>query len=508
MNKYDVIVIGAGNGGLVAALELAKSNKKVLVLESHSVPGGMATSFIRGRFEFEASLHELCEYGSKDNQGKIYELFTDLGIVDKIEFVTVPDAYHVYATSTHEEYKMPFGIDNYIEKLESYVPGSKPKVSQLFELLAEVDAALKYLESNKDNIDANYLLEHYANFMKVAPYSVEHVFEALSIPKKAQEILATYWVYLGSQTSKLSFVHYGSMLYSYIKYGAQIPKKRSHDISLVLTNEIEKCGGVIKYFSPVKQIIIENDKIRGVRTQDDKEYYAPRIIGDISPNVVYGKLLPKEIVPKKALKLTNSRVLGARGFSIYLGLNQDADSIGLKDYSYFIYNSLNSDKEYEYMSSINDSTVAVVLNRAFPAASLAGTCIMHFTTLFMGDVFDKVLTLENYFDLKNQIAKKIIANFEKTTGIDITPYIEEIEIASPVTYARYTKHPDGVIYGYKGTGLDNLLPRIMNMENENFIPNLYLCGGFGVRLSGYSSTYMSGKIAASLALRDMKGDED
>ncbi|MCD6342599.1 MAG: FAD-dependent oxidoreductase, partial [Spirochaetaceae bacterium] len=55
----EVIVIGSGLGGLCAAYELAKKGVRVLVLERHNLPGGFSTSFVRGRFEFETSLHEL-----------------------------------------------------------------------------------------------------------------------------------------------------------------------------------------------------------------------------------------------------------------------------------------------------------------------------------------------------------------------------------------------------------------------------------------------------------------
>ena len=50
--SYDVVVIGAGNGGLAAAIRVLQGGYSCLLLEKHNLPGGFATSFKRGRFEF------------------------------------------------------------------------------------------------------------------------------------------------------------------------------------------------------------------------------------------------------------------------------------------------------------------------------------------------------------------------------------------------------------------------------------------------------------------------
>ena len=44
MQKYDAVVIGAGNGGLAAACRMAKGGKKTLLVERHNLPGGCASS--------------------------------------------------------------------------------------------------------------------------------------------------------------------------------------------------------------------------------------------------------------------------------------------------------------------------------------------------------------------------------------------------------------------------------------------------------------------------------
>ncbi len=92
MERYDVVVIGAGNGGLTSAAILAQKGVKVLLLERHNIPGGCATSFCRGRFEFEVALHQLSGMGTPERPGPLRGLLGDIGVLDDLEFVEMPDA--------------------------------------------------------------------------------------------------------------------------------------------------------------------------------------------------------------------------------------------------------------------------------------------------------------------------------------------------------------------------------------------------------------------------------
>ena len=54
MDKYDVVIVGSGIGGLCCGSILALSGKKVLMCEAHSHPGGVAHSFKRKGYTFES----------------------------------------------------------------------------------------------------------------------------------------------------------------------------------------------------------------------------------------------------------------------------------------------------------------------------------------------------------------------------------------------------------------------------------------------------------------------
>ena len=245
MNRYDVIVIGAGNGGLAAACKILNAGKSCLVLEKHNIPGGFATSFVRGRFEFEASLHEFNGIGTKEEPGSTRLLFEELGVADKIEWVHLKDAYHLISEEEGYDFVMPFGREAFIEANKKLHPEGDKYIEDFFAIAQQIRDAMEYLSASKGRPDPKVMQEKYPDYLACASYSVNEAFEALGYPKVIVDNLNTYWCYLGADGDNLSFLHYANMIYSYFSKGAVIPKYRSHELSLAFEERIHELDGEI-----------------------------------------------------------------------------------------------------------------------------------------------------------------------------------------------------------------------------------------------------------------------
>lgn len=506
--KYDYVVVGSGLAGLAAACELTKAGNKTLLIEKHNLPGGCATGFIRGCFEFEPSLHELCSLGSEENPGNVRKLLDSYGV--KVRWNRVPDCFRVvskFSDGGDMDCTMPSGKDEFIDAMEYYVPGSRKSMNELFELFDEIDEGLS--AAGDESVPKQDLLKKYPNMLKAGSYNSKAVFDALKIPPRAQDILAVYWSYLGVDMEHLSFLHYASMVNSYVRNSAYIPTHTSHEISVSLIENFRRMGGEVIFNCRAEEFIFEDEKCVGVRTNLGT-VEAGCVLANINPDIIYGTMMPAKLVPEREKKLSNARKknFGARMFTIYLGLNKTAEELGIGDYSIFMSSTADSVREYETLKHIDTDNYSIFLcyNIANPEASPEGTCMCSFTTMFTSAEDWNCVNENNYVATKEKLAKRFLAQLKDKCGIDLAPYIEEISIATPMTFARYLGVPEGSVYGYETRDWDDIITRTMSMADDYPIDGLIPIGTSGVRGDGYSSALSCGQIMAGFAMKKYGGN--
>ena len=505
---YDIVVVGAGNAGLSAALHCVNEGKKVLLIEQHNLPGGCATSFVRGRFEFEPSLHELCDIGTAEDPGEIRQMMSEYGV--NVEWKEVPDCFRIVSTYSNGEdmdVTMPTGKQAFIDKMEEYVPGSRKKMEEYFELLEETMAGTAYISASNGKADSNVLKEKYPNLLRCGSYPVKKVWHAMKIPVRCQDILSTYWGYLGVDMERMAFIHYCNMFMKYVTRAAYIPAHTSHEISTAMVERFRELGGDVWFNCRAEEFLFSGDRLSGVRTTSGT-VECDYVLANINPDIIYAKMMPKDLIPEREKKLSAARNhnYSARMFTVYVGLNKSAEELGIKDYCIFLADAADSVREYKSMLGgfdTNNFTIFLCNNIVNPEASPEGTSIGFFTSLGSPDEWGD-LSQEDYVAYKNKYVKKFIRRLREKTGIDIGPYIEEICVASPWTFARYLGTPEGSVYGYETAGWDGMMARMMMLSSDYPIRGLRPIGAAGPRGDGYSSAYVCGRLMARLALKDLR----
>jgi len=488
--SYDYIILGSGLGGLSAGLKLAKNHQKVLILEKNSLPGGLTSTLKRGRFEFDTGIYDFYNYGNSEKKGDIQNILNDYGIdieVDEISF----DA-KIKVIDSQEELLFTGDVDTFFVELEKLKVGSADSLKEFLRVIKDIHDG--FIELEKGNLN---LEDEHPYFMKYIDMNVIDALLDLKMPKDTIHYLGYLWVSLGSPLDKLSFIDFAHFMYKLIFKKVSVLKRKNIDFILKMVNRYQDLNGKIFYHSHVTDIT-DKGLFKIITTSDGKEYKARKVICDLSKRYVYRELIKSQ--KKEVNQLENARTLSPNGVSVYLGLNKDCEFLGLKHYHYYEYQNMNSVVNVKGMNRIKHSTwEAIVPNVVNEFASPKNTTILVLRTIYFGDVFSK-LSKENYQRVKEDIAKNLIEQFEEAFHIDITEYIEEIEILTPLDVAELTNRPNGSLMGYMRKGYDNAIHRLISYEDE-VIPDIYFVGSSSIFGGGaddaiYSGNYIAQKLIA------------
>ncbi|WP_310620030.1 phytoene desaturase family protein [Flexibacterium corallicola] len=499
MKDFDAIVIGAGNGGLTAAATLQQKGLRTLLIERHNIPGGCATSFVRGDYEFEVALHQLSGMGTEKHPFILRQLFTKLGIMNKLEFVEEASLYRSIVPGKLD-ITLPASNRGISKVLKENFPEDAGAVDGYLELCKNLTIeAYMLLPNIRKTGDTKALEKNCGNYVKYGLRPASKVLDEFFKNEKLKFLLANYWGYVGMPPNKIAFVDLATMFFAYATYKPYHVKGGSQALSNALLEVFLEAGGQVRFNCAAEKIIATNGAVQAVGTEHGEEYSCHHVISNASSIITYNELLESDRPIPQVKTDFKSRSLGVSGFVIYLGLDCTPQELGVTEASTFISKDLNHEEAYRRASSLEDPTGCLLTcyNLENPSAAPKGKSHVALMCIQYGSQWEKVPEAD-YAKTKYALADKLL-DLAETAVPGIREHIEEAEVATPLTMMRYLNTPGGAIYGFDQDASDATLFR----DNSKEISGLHLAGAWS-GMGGFQPTYQAGITTASAIAKKHK----
>jgi prolycopene isomerase len=497
MQAYDVIVIGAGNGGLTAAAKLAQEGLNVLLLERHNIPGGAATSFCRGRFEFEVALHQLSGLGTPEKPGLLRLQLDKLGVMEDLEFVEISDLYHV-ATVDGFRITLKTSRDQTIAVLKDKFPHEKDAIQSYFDLMASYANDMIGAFIFRDPEPSR---QKYPNLYKYALRNSMDILDEYFSDPLLKAVLSVYWGYIGVPPPRLAFAYLSMVFFQYLEFKPYHVKGGSQALSNAIFNKFVTNGGIARFNCGAKKIIVQDGQIKGVMTDDDDEIATKFVVSNISPVATYNHLMDREHVPEEVSIEMKSRNLSTSAFTLFIGFDCEPEQLGIRESTNFLMSSTDiSDSLLDRMNQIDIRDELMVLSCydvSDPEFSPPGTCQANVVTLKYGEPWLRIRRRQ-YYDVKFRCADTMLKRVYEIYP-EAKNHVEEIEVGTPLTHMRYLGHPLGAIYGYEMLTKDSLF---FQPGRYSPIGGLSFVGGWAGD-NGFEPTLRSGISAAKSIIKRM-----
>jgi phytoene dehydrogenase-like protein len=460
-SSYDVLVIGAGMSGLAAAIRLAMYDKKVCLIEKHSISGGLNSYYSRGKRRFDVGLHALTNYIEKGERRK--------PMSKVMKQLRLP--YEDFKLSPQKQSKILFpqhdlSFTNEIEHLTQEVAESFPD---------QIDGFIQLIEKIKIFDEVNLDNEYVSAKEVVKNY--------LSDETLREMIFCPLLIYGSAWEHDMDFSQFVIMFKSIFLEGLSRPEGGVRTILSLLETRYKELGGEIRYKAAVDKLLCSNQKIQGIRLKNGEEIIASTVLSSMG--------LPETLERVEGHEIENMPRAGKMSFteSIF-HFSFKPKEIGLEDTLIFY----NDRPTYHYAcpQGLYDSESAVLCfpNNFQKDDQVEGVI----RTTFMAH-YDKWKEMDKaeYKKEKEKMAQTSLRLIEKLSKKSISDPVFK-DVFTPTTVERYTWHKRGAVYGSPDKSRKGLTP----------IQGLYVIGtdqGFlgimGAMLSGISMANLYGLMKES-----------
>jgi phytoene dehydrogenase-like protein len=475
--KYDVIVIGAGLGGLTAGAKLAREGMKVLVIEQHSQPGGCATTFKRGAFTLEVGLHEMDGPGGRDMKNRI---FSELDVTGNVEFIHVPEFYRFIRGDL--AVTIPHDPQLAAARLTEMFPEEKEGIAKYFDQLLSP----KKRPAGEPGPDK----------------SVGDFLDSIIGSDDLKLILLGNLGYFHDDPYSLSLAYYSVAEGSYYTNGASFIKGGSQKLSDHLAGFIRSHGGEVLLNRLVTGVTVQDSRATGVTfrkrsgtSQSLEEATADEIVANCSIPAL-ADMLPPEQGDQLRGEFSGLNT-GASLLTVYFGFDRPLKELGHSYYSMFVYDrsvrsqaeiARNNRDDFSKRSFTFVDYGQVDSGLAPEGKSVGAICCID----YLGEW--ESLSKEDYKLKKEAVAQTFIDRLGEVIP-GVRDAIGYYEVGTPVTVKRYTLNPGGAVYGFAQN------PGRKVFDSFSAIENLHFASAWGRTGGGFSGAIAGGYLSAFNLLR-------
>ncbi len=475
-NRYDVVIVGSGLGGLECGVMLGKEGYNVCVLEQADVFGGCLQSFERKGRQIDTGIHYV---GSMDEGQIMRQYFKYFGIFDSLDIVKLDQDFDSITLGKSGTFLYRNGYENFINELSKHFPTQKAGIEKYCNTIRSISESIS-VEVHK----SGKLTTGNIDFLSVS--AVEFIKECVSDPL-LQNVLAGTNVLCGSTAQSANLYHHAMINHSNIE-GAFRFVGGTQKIADLLIEQIRANGGTLLKKAKVVRFELENDKVNSVELEDGRKIYGSKFISNLHPSATFN-MLDKTPKIKKAYKTRLSLLPNTYGmFSVYMCMKPGAFPYINKNLYYYkdsnVWDMMMTAEDLEVKSVLLSSQLPSKDDKFCDVITIMSPVDSKIFAPFSDSKFGARGT--EYRELKKNIEQKII-EFTQKICPSLKDCAELVFSSTPLTYQHYTATPNGTAYGIEKSyenSLATLIPTRTKIENLHLTgQNLNVHGVIGVSLT-------------------------
>lgn len=497
---WDAIVIGSGIGGLASAAALARRGRRVLVLEQHSVAGGLTQTFHRASWDFATGVHYIGNVGPQPGPEGQFGRLLDWLTGGALRFQACANPYDIVRLPGFE-FGIPHPESAYRDALLARFPGERDAILAWFDHSeAARRSAYTLFALHSAPALVAWALRQWrgAAAGHWAQRTLAEELAAITDPR-LRAVLGGRWADYGAPPEHAPFVEHALVMGSY-NAGAYYPIGGPAQFARTLVPTIEAAGGEVRLSCTVTQILTHEARAAGVEFQcwgETLREAAPLVISAMgAANTV--RCLEPGAAPEWQEQV-RAFAPGLSYVALYLGLDGDIQAAGASSANHWIYESEDIAAVWERPAQEDAPSLFVSFPslkdpdaRGRPTAELIAT--------MDAVVFAPWLALPDdrrppeYRALKAVIEDRLVRQFARHFPA-LAPLVRFHELATPVTQQRFVRWPQGAMYGIEMTAERLTSPAL---RARTPVPGLLLAGQ-DVISPGVAGAFMGGVLAAAAA---------